>query len=225
MVNHNAIHFPCLQYQAGTGAHALGVKAGEAEPEARFDRIVCDVPCSSDAAIRKIPQKWATWSLKDGASLHQIQLGILERGLELLKPGGLLTYSTCSLNPIENEAVVAAAIKNKASAGVKVTILDSREKLGSFRTREGLSSWLVCDDFDKITRKREAKAERKDTLGFDDCFKVLDSYEDVPKDRRTLIKETFFPPPAEELKEMGIQKCLRVFPHDQNTSGFFIVLL
>jgi 16S rRNA C967 or C1407 C5-methylase (RsmB/RsmF family) len=30
-----------------------------------FDRIICDVPCSSDAAIRKIPQKWQSWTPKD----------------------------------------------------------------------------------------------------------------------------------------------------------------
>ena len=77
----------------------------------RYDRILCDVPCSSDAAIRKIPQKWANWNTKDGQSLHPLQLQILRRGIELLKVGGLISYSTCSLNPIENESVVAAALK------------------------------------------------------------------------------------------------------------------
>jgi 16S rRNA C967 or C1407 C5-methylase (RsmB/RsmF family) len=77
-----------------------------------FDRVLCDVPCSSDAAIRKIPQKWENWCLNDGQSLHPLQLRILIRGLNLLNENGVLTYSTCSLNPVENEAVVAAALMN-----------------------------------------------------------------------------------------------------------------
>jgi 16S rRNA C967 or C1407 C5-methylase (RsmB/RsmF family) len=76
-----------------------------------FDRILCDVPCSSDAAIRKIPQKWHRWTTKDSQQLHPLQITILERGFELLKVGGKISYSTCSLNPIENEAVVAAMLK------------------------------------------------------------------------------------------------------------------
>lgn len=102
IINHMAQDFPNLKYKnakVGTDKRVL------------FDRIVCDVPCSSDAAIRKIPQKWSSWNTKDGASLHPIQRDILKRGIELLKVGGKLTYSTCSLNPIENEAVVAAALQ------------------------------------------------------------------------------------------------------------------
>ena len=75
-----------------------------------FDRIVCDVPCSSDAAIRKIPRKWESWGTHDGMALHTLQARIFQRGLQLLKVGGKLTYSTCSLNPIEDEAVVASML-------------------------------------------------------------------------------------------------------------------
>lgn len=86
-----------------------------------FDRVLCDVPCSSDAAIRKLPQKWANWNPKDSHGLHCLQIQILERGLELLKVGGKMSYSTCSLNPIENEAVVAAVLKKY---GDKIEILE-----------------------------------------------------------------------------------------------------
>ena len=102
ITNHMAQFFPELRYQ--------DYKKGE-DMRVRYDRVICDVPCSSDAAIRKIPQKWANWNTKDGQSLHALQFQILRRGIELLKVGGNISYSTCSLNPIENEAVVAAALK------------------------------------------------------------------------------------------------------------------
>jgi len=70
------------------------------------DRILCDVPCSSDAVLRKLPTKWVRWGTKDGFGLHDLQLLILKRGLNLLKEGGILIYSTCSFNPIEVSYII-----------------------------------------------------------------------------------------------------------------------
>lgn len=75
-----------------------------------FDRILCDVPCSGDGTTRKNPGVWKTWKPADGLGLHSLQLRILSRAIQMLKPGGRLCYSTCSYNPIENEAVVSAAL-------------------------------------------------------------------------------------------------------------------
>jgi 16S rRNA C967 or C1407 C5-methylase (RsmB/RsmF family) len=65
------------------------------------------------------------------------------RGLNLLKEEGILTYSTCSLNPIENEAVVSAALLQSKG---EMELVDCRHILGDFKTRKGLTSWKVCDD-------------------------------------------------------------------------------
>ena len=67
----------------------------------QFDRILCDVPCSSDAVLRKLPAKWGRWTTKDGYGLHDLQLLLLKRGIAMLKEDGILIYSTCSFNPIE----------------------------------------------------------------------------------------------------------------------------
>ena len=75
-----------------------------------FDRILCDVPCSSDGTMRKSPELWLRWNPQFGNGLHRIQLSILLRAIELCQIGGRIVYSTCTFNPIEDEAVIAAAL-------------------------------------------------------------------------------------------------------------------
>jgi 16S rRNA C967 or C1407 C5-methylase (RsmB/RsmF family) len=77
----------------------------------RFDRILCDVPCTGDGTFRKCPHLWRTFRPRTAVEIHALQLRIATSGLLLLKPGGRLVYSTCSLNPIEDEAVVSALLQ------------------------------------------------------------------------------------------------------------------
>lgn len=72
-----------------------------------FDRILCDVPCSGDGTIRKAPDIWRRWTPGNGNGLHPLQLRIALHACQMLKEGGRLVYSTCTFNPIEDEAVVA----------------------------------------------------------------------------------------------------------------------
>ncbi|KAE9587774.1 putative tRNA (cytosine(34)-C(5))-methyltransferase [Lupinus albus] len=76
-----------------------------------FDRVLCDVPCSGDGTLRKAPELWRKWNTGTGNGLHNLQVLIAIQGLSLLKVGGRMVYSTCSMNPIENEAVVAEELK------------------------------------------------------------------------------------------------------------------
>lgn len=71
-----------------------------------FDRVLCDVPCSGLGVIRRKPEIRYK-ALAEFEELPQLQYRILERSAELVKPGGVLQYSTCTLNPAENEAVVS----------------------------------------------------------------------------------------------------------------------
>ena len=83
----------------------------------RFDRILCDVPCSGDGTLRKRHANTPEWSESAAAGLHSTQCRLLRTGLLQLAPGGTLVYSTCALNPIENEAVVASVLRSLHSAG------------------------------------------------------------------------------------------------------------
>jgi 16S rRNA (cytosine967-C5)-methyltransferase len=75
---------------------------------ANFDRILVDAPCSATGVIRRHPDIRLLRRPEDVAVLAASQRRILSRCLELLRPGGTLVYSTCSVLPAENEAVVEA---------------------------------------------------------------------------------------------------------------------
>jgi len=86
-------------------------KMGHNKRNFQFDRVLCDVPCSGDGTLRKNVGLWKNFHTHMGHANHPLQVDILLRGLKMVKKGGRLVYSTCSFNPIENEAVVAAALK------------------------------------------------------------------------------------------------------------------
>jgi len=72
-----------------------------------FDRILVDAPCSGTGTLAHNPE--IKWRLRpaDLAGLHAGQVALLERARAVLAPGGLLVYSTCSLEREENQDVVA----------------------------------------------------------------------------------------------------------------------
>jgi 16S rRNA (cytosine967-C5)-methyltransferase len=71
------------------------------------DRVLVDAPCSNLGVLRRNPDaKWRR-RLDDFAALAATQAAILDAAGELVRPGGVLVYATCSLEPEENEAVVA----------------------------------------------------------------------------------------------------------------------
>ena len=71
--------------------------------KARFDLILCDVPCSGEGMFRKDPNSISEWSLQNVEKCWRLQREIVADAWECLNPGGILIYSTCTFNIKENE--------------------------------------------------------------------------------------------------------------------------
>lgn len=162
-----------------------------------FDRILCDVPCSGDGTIRKAQNAANKWNFKGGMSLHPLQLGIASRGVELLKPGGYMVYSTCSMNPMENESVVSSLL---TKFGPVLELIDVSKKLLTVKRNPGLQTWKVYDP----TTETE----------------VAEWSKELPP----IITKTMFPSNDTEIAAK-LPRCLRLYPHQQDTGGFFIAVL
>lgn len=79
--------------------------------EEKYDRVIADVPCSATGLLRKQPDlRWRRKSHHIGLQ-HAIQHEILDHAADLVKPGGVLVYSTCSILPSENIEIVQAFLK------------------------------------------------------------------------------------------------------------------
>eukprot|EP00435_Cladocopium_sp_Y103_P037423 s66_g9.t2 len=209
----------CQLLDALQGAEASALVANELLPERTerdgcvfpkvfpegFDRILVDVPCSSDGTMRKEPKRLQRWKVSSALNHHGLQLRLLCRGLELLKPGdsaqrGRLVYSTCSLNPIENEAVVQAALLH---FGGTLSLLPAEDVLppGCPRGSVGLEDWFVPDP------------------SFESTAVVHHEVGHLPA-LPAPLEASMFAAPA---RQLHLQRCARFWPiHGPYFGGFFL---
>lgn len=166
----------------------------------KFDRILADVPCSGDGTMRKNPDIWLKWATAQGNGLHGVQYRIARRGAEMLEVGGRMVYSTCSLNPVENEAVLVRLLKEAEGA---LELVDVSDKLKGLKYGPGVKYW---------------EPSSKDLTFYK-------SFEDVPPQFQTTVYKELFAPSPDEIDKFNLQHCIRVFPHHQNTGGFFVAVL
>lgn len=130
------------------GVRQYLVLADAAKPlpiAAPFDRVLVDAPCSGTGTLSRNPE--IKWRLRheDISRLANQQRLILQNGLRALARGGRLVYSTCSLEPEENEQVVAEALRAchgyrqlpRGELGISAAD-DLFDDQGAFRTRPGM---------------------------------------------------------------------------------------
>ncbi len=126
----------------------------------KFDKILVDAPCSGEGTLRKSPKTFLMWNPNMIKKIAGVQKRLAEAALKLLKVGGEMIYSTCTLAPEENEMIVDYLIKN-----FDVEIEQIKLPL---KFREGVCEW----------------------------------------EEKKLSKE--------------VKKCLRLYPQDNNSDGFFV---
>jgi 16S rRNA C967 or C1407 C5-methylase (RsmB/RsmF family) len=176
-----------------------------------FDRIVADVPCSGDGTIRKFPHVWRLFRPRMALELHSIQLQIAIASVQMLKPGGRIVYSTCSTNPIEDEAVVCGLLRYFQG---QLHLVDTRSGtnniLPELKSRPGLTNWIVNKDI--FTVGEPDAAAKKDSLN-----------------RLVPITPSMHPPTKEEnddaVNGFHLEYCHRILPQDQDMGGFFVAVL
>ena len=204
VTNHDARLFPeTLAGEAkGTGPTPEGAGDGEGGGvPLRFDRVLADVPCSGDGTLRKNPLIWRRWCAGPGNMLNSLQYQIACKGVRLTKVGGRFVYSTCSMNPIENEAVVSRLLSTFGDKCIR--LVDVSNELPSLKRREGVSTWKVWhrgqwhQDWASVVERFPTK-----------CPKL----------------ESLFPPTSQAASTMHLERCVRLMPHDVDGSGFFIAV-
>lgn len=100
----------------------------------------------------------------------------------MLEVGGRLVYSTCSLNPIENEAVLQRIIADSKGA---LEIVDASHLVPGLKYKPCMTEWkLASKEVDEI----------------------YNSFDEVPEKYHTIIRPNMFPFPKEEMDKLGLDK-------------------
>jgi 16S rRNA (cytosine967-C5)-methyltransferase len=125
-------------------AELVCADAGEWTAEQNFDAVLLDAPCSSTGTIRRHPDVPWLKTAGDIAQLAAVQRLLLARAVALVKPGGTLVYCTCSLEPEENESIVAELLAREP--GMRRAPIAGAEVFGhgEFITKDGDLRTLPC---------------------------------------------------------------------------------
>jgi 16S rRNA (cytosine967-C5)-methyltransferase len=89
----------------------LDAKRHEPPPRGPFDAVLVDVPCSNTGVLGRRPE--VRWRLKPAEGPHyaRLQTKLLLQACERVRPGGTVVYSTCSIEPEENQQVVHGVLR------------------------------------------------------------------------------------------------------------------
>lgn len=123
-----------------------------------FDKILVDAPCSGEGTLRKSPKTFEMWNLKYIQALSKVQKKLASEALKLLKVDGEMIYSTCTLSPEEDEAVVNYLKQNFDIEIMKIDL--------PLKTRDGVLEWDGEKFDEEIKNCRRLYPQDNNTDGF-----------------------------------------------------------
>lgn len=131
----------------------------------RFDRVLCDAPCTAQGTIRKDSDALEYCSLDNIGKMARLQVSLLASAVNTAKVGGRVVYSTCTLTPEENEGVVMEILKMFEG---KVEVVDPRELRATSKESRDFFDKAVDDSHivqqNAFTRSSALKAQNFPSL-------------------------------------------------------------
>jgi NOL1/NOP2/sun family putative RNA methylase len=150
-----------------------------------FDRVLVDVPCSSEGTLRKRTNSSNQWNPGHSQRIASVQQQLLDRALQLVKPGGVVVYSTCTFAPEENEAVIDAVLGDRG-------YLESAE-ISGLRAMPGLLQWEGRSFRADLTQARRYFPHFNDTGGFF-VARLRRTEAHLSSEQRSVAPQTFAQP-------------------------------
>ncbi len=169
-----------------------------------FDLILLDAPCSMQSLVSLDSHPMRPITEREEKALAQRQTVLLESALKALRPGGQIVYSTCTLSPDEDEAVVDSVLRTFPG---KVHVCDAADRLPW--PAPGLTSAYGKDFDNSLKGAVRLWPHRYETAGFFACLlEKTDYFEDEPDGKRAEVpyraweKSSFAPAKSAEIADL-----------------------
>ncbi len=124
----------------------------------RFGKVLVDAPCSGEGNGRMDSQGRIVGTGPRQGNLQELQYRLLLRGFQLLEQGGVLVYSTCSYDPMENEAVVDKLVREQGARLLPIQLPIPHEP--------GVTWWNGSKFCEELTHAWRIYPHRLNTVGF-----------------------------------------------------------
>ncbi len=128
-------------------------------PNFKFDKILIDAPCSGEGTLRSSPKTYQMWNPKTIQNLSKLQKSMVASAIEMLKPKGILVYSTCTHAPEENEEVVNFILEKFPEMKIETIKLP-------IKCRQGITKWKDKEFSKEVNKSCRIYPQDENTEGF-----------------------------------------------------------